>query len=195
MGTGPPRACWRSRGTGRRGRGNPLNRCYSHGRNGEKPLHRTVYLCKTWAIMYKYTVETAVFRGINSGIFQPTRTVFGVIGAVSGYREGPKSNRFFYKTEAFIAFSAAIFGSSETGFRSHKDGHFFAHDGHYDSNDHREHQKDRFRVVRKLPFSPPPSPRRAYRQKTEGRKALARGRKARNVYLYIFGKYFTIPVS
>lgn len=74
--------------------------------------------------MYKYTVETAVFRGINSGIFQPTRTVFGVIGAVSGYREGPKSNRFFYKTEAFIAFSATIFGSSETGFRSHKDGHF-----------------------------------------------------------------------
>lgn len=91
-----------------------------------KNLYTGLYIyAKLGVIMYKYTVETAVFRGINSGIFQPTRTVFGVIGAVSGYREGPKSNRFFYKTEAFIAFSAAIFGSSETGFRSHKDGHFF----------------------------------------------------------------------
>lgn len=63
-----------------------------------KNLYTGLYIyAKLGAIMYKYTVETAVFRGINSGIFQPTRTVFGVIGAVSGYREGPKSNRFFTK--------------------------------------------------------------------------------------------------
>lgn len=161
-----------------------------------KNLYTGLYIyAKLGAIMYKYTVETAVFRGINSGIFQPTRTVFGVIGAVSGYREGPKSNRFFTKPRHLSPFQPLFSALPRQVFGVTKMVIFFARDGHYDSNDHREHQKDRFRVVRKLPFSPPPSPRRAYRQKTEGRKALARGRKARNVYLYIFGKYFTIPVS
>ena len=98
----------------------------------------------------------------------------------------------FYKIGALSAFFAPIFGFSEDDFWGRQDGHFFARDGHYDSKDRREHFKGRFRVVRKLPFSAPLSPRRAYRQTTEDRNALARCLKTENVYLYIFGKNFTI---
>ena len=101
----------------------------------------------------------------------------------------------FYKIGAFSAFRTAIFGFFEVGFRGRKDGHFRARDGHYDSNDHREHEKGRFRVVRKLSFSAPLPPRRAYRQTTEGRKALARCRSTENVYLCNIGKILTTPAG
>ena len=42
--------------------------------------------------MYKYTVVTAVLRGTNSMFFHQTRTVFGAVGGVLGYRECCKSN-------------------------------------------------------------------------------------------------------
>ena len=98
----------------------------------------------------------------------------------------------FYKIGAFQGFSAAIFGSGEVGFQGRRDGHFFARDGHYVSNDHREQKNDGFRVAGKLPFSPPPPPRRAHRQTTEALKALARCRNGRNVYLYILRKTLTM---
>ena len=99
----------------------------------------------------------------------------------------------FYKIAAFSTLFGPIFGPCKSGFQHRRDGHFFARDGHYDSNDHREHFKGRFRAVRKLPFSPPPPPRRAYRQNTEGRNAIVRRPNAPNVYLYIIRKIFTIP--
>ena len=97
----------------------------------------------------------------------------------------------FYKTEAFPAFFAAISASFEDDFQHRRNGHFGARDGHYDSNDHRERKNDGFRAVRELPFSPPPYPRRAYRQIVEDPEALARCRNARNVYLHIVRKKFT----
>ena len=99
----------------------------------------------------------------------------------------------FYKKEAFSTFLLSIFGSSEDDFSGRRDGHFCARDGHYDSNDHREHLNGRFQGRHILPFSPPLPPRRAYRRVTEAPDALARWRNDRNVYLYIFGKIFTIP--
>ncbi len=105
------------------------------------------------------------------------------MGAFGGTVRGEKVT-MFYKVGAFCTFFAAIFGSFEVGLRSRRD-------GHYDSNDHRERKNDGFRVVRKLPFSPPPPPRRAYRQVVDGQKALARRLSTENVYLYILGKNFT----
>ena len=101
----------------------------------------------------------------------------------------------FYKIGTLVTLFASIFVFFRDDFRSRRDGHFFARDGHYDSNDHREHSKGRFRVVRKLSFSSSPHPRRAYRQAIEGRKALARCLNGRNVYLYIIRKIFTVLAS
>ena len=116
----------------------------------------------------------------------------GSLGALRGMARGTKVTTF-YKTGTFSAVFAAIFGSLEDYFPGRRDGHFDARDGHYDPNDHRERKNDGFRAVRKLPFSPPPSPRRAYRQMAGGQKALAGRPNAQNVYLYILGKIFTIP--
>ncbi len=101
----------------------------------------------------------------------------------------------FYKTGVFSVSRAAIFGFFGDGFQGRQDGHFFARDGHYDSNDHRERENDGFRAAVTLPFSPPPSPRRAYRQNTEGQKALARRLNTGNVYLCNIRKIFTMPVG
>ena len=58
-----------------------------------KNLYTRLYIyAKREAKMYKYTVVTPTFRGVISGIVYQTITVFGVIGAVSGHREGRKSN-------------------------------------------------------------------------------------------------------
>ena len=100
----------------------------------------------------------------------------------------------FYKIRAIIAFFAAISASYEGDFQRHRDGHFCARDGHYVSNDHRERKNDGFRVAGKLPFSAPQHPRRAYRQTADSRKALARCRNGRNVYLCNIRKNFTIQL-
>ena len=58
-----------------------------------KNLYTSLYIyAKSEAIMYKYTAMTPVFRGLVSGKFYQTRTVFEVIGGVRGPREGHKSN-------------------------------------------------------------------------------------------------------
>ena len=101
----------------------------------------------------------------------------------------------FYKIAAFRTSRAAIFGSFGDGFPRRRDGLFFARDGHYDSNDHREHRNDGFRVARKLPFSPSPPLRRAYRLTTEGLSTPARCRNAENVYLCNIRKIFTMRSS
>ena len=64
-----------------------------------KNLYTRLYIyAKPEAIMYKYTVVTAVLRGIISTKNPQTRTIFGVIGAVSGHREGRKSNNLLQNT-------------------------------------------------------------------------------------------------
>ena len=115
----------------------------------------------------------------------------GPPGAFWGIARGTKVT-IFYKTGAFSAFFAAISGSSEDDFRHRRDGHFFARDGHYDSNDHREHWNDGFRVVGNFSFSPPLSPRSPHRQITEAPQPLVRCRNTENVYLYNIGKIFTM---
>ena len=133
-----------------------------------KSLYRRLHIyAKLEAFLHKYTVVTAAPWGINSGFFQQPRAVLGPSGAFRGTARVVKVT-VFYKTGVIGDCFAAISGSSEVGFRSRRDGHFFARDGLYDSNDHREHPKGRFRVVRKWPFSAPLSPRRAYRQTMEG---------------------------
>ena len=98
----------------------------------------------------------------------------------------------FYKKEAFSTFLLSIFGSSEDDFSGRRDGHFCARDGHYVSNDHRERKNDGFRVAGKRLFSPPQPTRRAYRQNIKAQKAPGRRPNAKNVYLYIIRKIFTI---
>ncbi len=58
-----------------------------------KSLYTRLYIyAKREAVMYKYTAITALFRGVNSGKIQQTRTIFRGIGAVSEHQNGGESN-------------------------------------------------------------------------------------------------------
>ena len=58
-----------------------------------KNLYTRLYIyAKRAALLYKYTAIVTVLRDANSGKTQRTRTVFRVVGAISGHREDCESN-------------------------------------------------------------------------------------------------------
>ena len=70
-----------------------------------KNLYKRLYIyAKPGAKMYKYTVATASFRGINPEKIQQTRTVFGAVGAVLGHREDCKSNNLLQNRAIYRPF-------------------------------------------------------------------------------------------
>ena len=71
-----------------------------------KNLYTRLYIyAKLEAFMYKYTAIMAVFRGVVSGNFHQTRTIFGAFGSVSGHRERRKSNILLQNRGIFRLFS------------------------------------------------------------------------------------------
>ena len=71
-----------------------------------KNLYTRLYIyAKRAAVLHKYTAITAVFRGTISGKTQPSRTIFGAFGAVSGHREDCKSNNILQNRNVWCLFS------------------------------------------------------------------------------------------